>query len=67
MEALEIAMRFHETPIQDTSLRVQQIHLEFQNLFLECKSLKKDRAAQPELHEEVWCFKCESQGHDKDH
>lgn len=23
--------------------------------------------AWPEVHEEVWCLKCKSQGHDKDH
>lgn len=28
MEALEIAMRLHETPIQDNALGVQQTHVE---------------------------------------
>ena len=60
-------MRLHETPIQDVALGVQQIHAELQNLFLEFESLKKDRVARPEVREEVWCLKCKSQGHDKDH
>jgi len=57
----------HETLIQDVSLGVQQIHAELQNLCLEFESLKKDRVARPEAHEEVWCLKCKSQGHDNDH
>jgi len=34
-KALEIAMRLHETPIQDPSLEVQQIHVQIKNLCLE--------------------------------
>ena len=60
-------MRLHETPIQDATLVFQQIHAELQNLSLEFQSLKKDRTAQLEVCEEVWCLKCKSQGHDKDH
>ena len=66
-EVLEIEMRLHETLIQDVSLGVQQIHAELQNLCLEFQSLKKNRVARPEVCEEVWCLKCKSQGHDKDH
>ena len=66
-EALEMAMRLHETPIQDPGLGVQQIHAQLQNLCLEMQCLKQDRAPRPEAHEEVWCMKCKGQGHDKDH
>jgi len=66
-EALEIAMRLHEMPIQDTSLWVQHIHAELQKRCLELKSLKKKKVAQPEVHEEVSCLKCKNQEHDKDH
>ena len=31
------------------------------------QSLKQDRTIRPEVHKEVWCLKCKSQGHDKDH
>ena len=34
-EALEMAMRLHETPIQDPGMGVQQIHTQLQNLCLE--------------------------------
>jgi len=47
-------MRFHETPIQDPSLGVQQIHTQPQNLCLEMQSLKQDKTPQPEVREEVW-------------
>ena len=67
MKALEIAMILHETPIKYAALGFQQIHVELQNLCLEFQSLKKDRAAWAEVHEEVWCLKCKSQGHDKYH
>lgn len=45
VEALEIEMRLHETPIQDATLGVQQIHAELQNLYLEFQILKKEKAA----------------------
>ena len=31
------------------------------------QSLKQDKTIRPEVHEEVWCVKCKSQGHDRDH
>ena len=48
-KALDIAMRLHETPIQDATLGFQKIHMELQNLCLEFESVKKDRAAQPKV------------------
>ena len=45
VEALETTMRLHETPIQDPGLRVQQIHVQLQNMCLEMKSLKQERAS----------------------
>ena len=66
-QALEMAMRLYETPIQDPRLGVQQIHVQLQNLCLEMESLKYDRASFQEVHEGVWCIKCKGQGHDKDH
>jgi len=65
-EALEIMMRLHATPMKDATLGVQQIHSQLQSLCLELKILKKDKT-KPEVHTEVWCLKCKSQGHDKDH
>ena len=62
-----MAMRLHETAIQDPGLRVQQIHQQLQNLCLEMQRLKQDRAPQPEVHEELWCVKSKGQGHEKYH
>lgn len=39
-ETLEMEMRLHETPIHDPGLRVQQIHVQLQNLCLEMQILK---------------------------
>lgn len=66
-EALEISMRLHETSMQDLNLGIQKIHEQLQNLFLEMKSLKKDKTTRPEAHEEVWRIKCKGQVHDKHH
>jgi len=60
-------MRLHETLIQDPNLGVQQIHTKLKNLCLEMKSLKEDRTTRPKVRNEVWCAKCEGQGHDKEH
>ena len=60
-------MRLHETPIQDPSQGVQQIHVQLQNLCLEMQSLKQDMTTRPEARKEVWCIKCKGQGHDKDY
>jgi len=40
VEALEIAMKLHETPMQDPNLGVQQIHAQLKKNFLEMQSLK---------------------------
>jgi len=29
--------------------------------------LKKGKESKPEVHTKVWCLKCKSHGHDKDH
>ena len=57
VEALEIAMRLHETLMQDPNLGVQQIHAQLQNLCLEMQSLKQDRTVRPNMCEEIWCLK----------
>lgn len=66
-EASEVAMRLHETPIQDLGLGVQQIHVQLQNLCLEMQSMNQERASWSKARAEAGCTKCKSQGHDKDH
>ena len=53
VEALEIAMRLHEKPMQDPNKGVQQIHAQLQNIFLEMQNLKQDRTVQLEAREEI--------------
>lgn len=64
--ALEIAIRLHETPMQDPNLGFQQIHVQLQNIFLKMKNLKQDRTVRQEACKEIWCWKCKGQGHAKD-
>ena len=60
-------MRLHKTLMQDPNIGVQHIHAQLKNLCLEMQILKQDRTVQLDVREEVWCMKCKSQGHDKDH
>ena len=60
-------MRLHETPVQDPRLGVQQIQAQVQNLCLEIQNLKQEQTPCSKVQEEVWCIKCRSQGHVKDH
>jgi len=66
-EALEVAMWLHETPIPDPGLGFQQIQVQVQNLCLEMQNLKQEQTPHSKVWEEVWCVRCKSQGHDKDH
>jgi len=65
-KALEIMMRLHASPIQDTNLGVQYIHSQLANLHLELQSLKKDKETKLDMCAKFWCLKCKGHGHDKD-
>ena len=52
-EALEIMMRLHTSPIQDTNLGVQHIHSQLASIHLELQILKKESETKPEVHVEV--------------
>lgn len=66
-KALETVMRLNKTSLQDPRLGVQQIQVQIQNFCFKMKKLKQEQATRLEVQEEVWCIKCRSQGHDKDH
>ena len=57
-EALVIAIRLHETLMQDMNLGVQEIHVQLQNICIEMQSLKQDIIVRLKVREEVWCLKC---------
>lgn len=66
-KALEITMRMDSLPVHDINLGVKQIQSLLEILHLELQSFKKGKEAQLEVQAEVWCLKCKSHGHDKDH
>jgi len=66
-KVMEVAMRLHETLIPNLGLGVQQIQAQVQNLCLEMHKLKQEQTPCSKFWEEVWCVRCKSKGHDKDH
>ena len=61
-EALEIAMRLEASPMSESTLGMDQLHKQLVNITLELQSLKKGK----EVHEEVWCTRCRTEGHSKE-
>jgi len=61
-EALEIAMKLEASPIGETGIRMAQIQHQLANLTLQLWDMKKWK----EVREEVWCIKCNKEGHHKD-
>lgn len=62
-EALEIAMKLEGSPIAETSVGMAQIQIQLANLALQLQDMKKGK----ETKEEVWCTKCRTKGHSKEH
>ena len=62
-EALEIAMRLEASPMFDSTLGMDQIQKQLVNITLELQSLKIGK----EVQEEVWCTRCRTEGHSKEH
>lgn len=46
---------------------MQQLHSQLESLHLELQSLKRGREGKPKVRVEIWCLKCKSHEHDKDH
>ena len=62
-EALEIAMKLEASPIAETSARMTQIQNQLAQLTLQLHDIKKGK----EVQEIVWCTKCRTKGHSKEH
>src|SRR5713101_6956307 len=58
-EALEIAMKLETTLVEDNSC-IAQIQAQLEEMALELRDMKKGKA----IHEEVWCTRCRTEGHD---
>jgi hypothetical protein len=62
-EALEIAMKLEASPIAETIPGMVQIHNQLSNLTLQLQDMQKGN----KVREEVWCTKCRTEGHSKEH
>jgi hypothetical protein len=64
-EALEIAMKLESTPMGESSSGMSQILSQLTSLSLQVEDIKKDKGK--DKREDIWCVRCRSEGHDKEH
>jgi hypothetical protein len=64
-EALEISMKLEATPVGESSPGMSQILNQLTSLSLQVEDMKKDKGK--EKREDIWCIRCKSEGHDKEH
>jgi hypothetical protein len=64
-EALEIAMKLESTPMGESSSGMSQILSQLTSLSLQVEDMKKDKGK--DKREDIWCIRCKSEGHDKEH
>ena len=62
-KALEIAMKLEASPIAEISAGMQQIQSQLANPTLQLQDMRKGK----EVREEVWCTKCRTEGHFREH
>ena len=62
-EALEISMKLEASPIAETSPGMVQIQNQLSHLTLQLQEIQKGK----KVREEVWCTKCRTKGHSKEH
>ena len=62
-EALEIVMRLEASPLCESTMGMDQLQKQLVSITLELQSLKKGK----EVREEVWCTRCITEGHSKEH
>jgi hypothetical protein len=64
-EALDIAMKLESTPMGESSSGMSQILSQLTGLSLQVEDMKKDKGK--DKREDIWCVRCISKGHDKEH
>jgi hypothetical protein len=64
-EALEIAMKLEEAPVGESNPSMSQTLNQLTSLSLQVKDMNKDKGK--EKREDIWCIRCKSEGHDKEH
>ena len=62
-KALEIVMKLEASPLAKISFGMQQIESHLSNLTLQLQDIKKSK----EIREKVWCTKCRTEGHSREH
>ena len=60
---MEIAMKLEDSPVDENAVTMTQIQTQLENLKLQLQYIKKGK----EHREEVWCNRCRTEGHTKDH
>ena len=56
-------MKLEAFPIAETSLGIVQIQKQLSKLTLQLEDIQKGK----QVREEVWCTKCRTKGHSKEH
>jgi hypothetical protein len=64
-EVLEIAMKLESAPMGESSSGMSQILSQLTSLSLQVEDMKKDKGKYK--REAIWCVRCRSKGHDKEH
>ena len=60
-EGLEMAMKLEYSPIGETTVGMNQIQAQLENLTLQLQDIKKEK----EEHDDLWCMRCRTDGHTK--
>jgi hypothetical protein len=64
-EALEITMKLESTPMAESISGMSQILSHLTSLSLQVEDMNKDQGK--DKREYIWCIRCKSKGHDKEH
>jgi hypothetical protein len=65
VEALEISMKLESSPMGESISTMSQILSQLTNLSLQVEDMKRDKGK--DKREDIWCIRCKSEGHDKEH
>jgi hypothetical protein len=64
-EALEISLKLEANPVGESIPGMSQILNQLTSLSLQVEDMKKDKGK--EKSKDIWCIRCKSEGHDKEH
>jgi hypothetical protein len=58
-------MKLESTPMEESSSGMTQILSQLTSLSLQVKDMKNNKGN--DKREDIWCIRCKSEGHDKEH